>query len=326
MANANTGGYVRPEMLAETDWLKERLDDPNVRVIDCRDNPEDYDRSHIPGAVYMNYKKTKSRKDEVHILTPEEAAETFGKMGIGDDNEVVIYDDVGSYAGRVWWTLHHYGHEHLRILNGGWKKWVADGYPVTREIPRPEFATFTPRPRDDDMATADEVERKINDPNTIIFDTRSGVEYFGILEKLGYRERAKRGGHIPSARWVNWKWFIERSDHTIKPAHELREMFRKEGFDPNKDLIVYCQSAARSGHQLFTLKLLGHDNVKNYDGSWKEWGNSTSPIEVTPQVSNEVSAPSTSRLLAVLLALPAGFYAAKKVGGLLKRNGRKLAR
>lgn len=318
MATAMTGGYVRPEMLAETDWLKERLDDPNVRVIDCRDDPEQYDMCHIPGAVYMNYKKTKTKDGGVHILTPEEAAETFGKMGIGDDNEVVIYDDVGSYAGRVWWTLYHYGHQNLRILNGGWTKWVEDGYPVTREIPKPSFETFTPRPRTDDMATADQVRDRINDPNTVIFDTRSAVEYFGILEKFGYRKRAKRGGHVPSAQWVNWTRSLER-DHTMKPAIELDHMFRSEGFDPNKETLVYCQSAARSGHQLFALKLIGHDNVKNYDGSWKEWGNSdSSPIEITPHLSRE----SARKVLAVIFGSMAGTYILSKLGRLLVRRVR----
>jgi thiosulfate/3-mercaptopyruvate sulfurtransferase len=324
LGSAKTGSYARPELLADTDWLAERLDDPSIRIIDCRDDPEDYDESHIPGAVYMNYKKTKTKNGGVHILTPEEAAERFGAMGIGDDNEVVVYDDVGSYAGRVWWTLHHYGHERVRILNGGWKKWTAEGRPVTREIPKPAFATFTPRPREDDIATAEEVQREINAPNTQIFDTRSGIEYFGILEKLGYRKRANRGGHVPSARWVDWKWSIKRSDHTMKPANELEQMFRKEGFDPNKNLIVYCQSAARSGHQLFSLKLLGYDKVKNYDGSWKEWGNSeTSPIEVIPHIPLDLSAASTRRLLAVLVALMTILYTVKKIGGRLRNRTRR---
>lgn len=281
MASAATGGYARPEMLAETEWLEERLDDPNIRIIDCRDDQAAYDEGHIPGAVYLNYRKTKAKEDGVHILPPDQAAETFGKLGIGDNNEVVIYDDVGSYAGRVWWTLYHYGHEHLRILNGGWTKWVEEGRPVTKEIPKPDFATFTPRPLDHDMATAQEVLEEINDPNTVIFDTRSAVEYIGILERLGYKKRANRGGHIPSAKWVNWTWSLEK-DHTMKPAAELDRMFREKGFDPNKKQIVYCQSAARSGHQLFAFRLLGYDNVRNYDGSWKEWGNSKWPIKVVP--------------------------------------------
>ncbi|AHY47311.1 Rhodanese-related sulfurtransferase [Rubrobacter radiotolerans] len=317
MASAKTGGYTRPEMLAETDWLLERLDDPNVRIIDCRDEPAHYDSSHIPGAVYMNYKKTKTKDGGLHVLTPEEAAKTFGEMGIGDDNEVVVYDDVGSYAGRVWWTLFHLGHQNVRILNGGWTKWIAEGKPVTREIPKPRFATFTPRPRNDDMATADELLQKLNDPNTVIFDTRSGVEYFGILEKFGYRERARRGGHVPSARWVNWTRSLER-DHTIKPARELNEMFRREGFDPHKETIVYCQSAARSGHQLFTLKLLGYDNVKNYDGSWKEWGNSDRPIQTKPMPSRATAGAVAVGVFA-LLALTATFYAAGRAGRRLLR-------
>lgn len=316
MATATTGGYVRPEMLAETGWLKKRLDDPNVRVIDCRDDPGQYDVSHIPGAVHMDYKKTKTKGGGVHTLTPEEAADTFGKMGISDENEVVIYDDVGSYAGRVWWTLHHCGHERLRILNGGWTKWADDGYPVTKEIPKPGFATFTPRPRTDGIVTASEVLGKIGDPNTVIFDTRSAVEYFGILEKFGYKERSRRSGHIPSARWVNWDRTLEK-DHTMKSAAELDEMFRKEGFDPEKETLVYCQSAARSGHQLFALKLIGHDNVKSYDGSWEEWGNSdSSPIETTPHLSGE----STARILAAVAAASVGLYVLVKGGRLLARK------
>lgn len=310
MADAKTGGYVRPELLAETDWLLERLDDPNVRIIDCRDDPSTYDTSHIPGAVYMNYKATKTKDGGLHVLTIEEAKRTFGDLGIGDDNDVIVYDDIGSYAGRIWWTLFHLGHQKVRILNGGWKKWAAEGKPVTREIPRPQPATFTPRPREDDIATADEVMSKIDDPNTIIFDTRSGVEYFGILERLGYHKRARRGGHIPSARWVNWTRSIE-SDHTMKPAAELEKMFREEGFDPNKETIVYCQSAARSGHQLFTLKLLGYDNVRNYDGSWKEWGNSDRVIQVKPMPS-KATAGALTLSGAALLGVTAATRAASR--------------
>lgn len=327
MATAATGGFVRPQMLAETGWLEEHLDDPDIRIIDCRDNPEDYDRSHIPGACYMNYKKTKTKDGGMHLLTPDESAEVFGAMGIGPDQTVVVYDDVGSYAGRVWWTLHHYGHEKLHLLNGGWKKWVAEGKPVTREIPRPRFAAFRPRARDDDMVSAREVRGGISDPDTLIFDTRSGIEYFGILERLGYKKRARRGGHIPSARWVDWKWSIEKGDHTMKPAGTLERMFRKEGFDPERKLIVYCQSAARSGHLLFTLRLLGHDNVKNYDGSWKEWGNSdTHPIELTPRVPFDPSATSTRLLLSTLAAAAGALYAATKVVAFARGRARPTQR
>ncbi len=315
--DAQTRGYARPEMLAETDWLLDRLDDPHVRIIDCRDESGDYDVSHLPGAVYMNYKMTKTKDGGLHVLTPEEARQVFGEMGIGDEDEVVVYDDIGSYAGRIWWTLFHLGHENVRILDGGWTKWVAERKPVTREIPRPQPATFTPRPREDDIVTAEEVMSRIGDPDTVIFDTRSAVEYFGVLERFGYRERARRGGHIPCARWVNWSRSLGR-DHTLKPAPELEEMFAREGFDPAKETIVYCQSAARSGHQLFTLRLLGHDRVRNYDGSWKEWGNSDRPIQATP-VSSRATIGAIALGGASLVVLTAAAVAAG-------RSIRRLAR
>ncbi len=317
MARAETGGYTRPEMLAETDWLEMNLDNPNLRVIDCRADPGAYYKGHIHRAVYMDYKETKDKYDECHVLPPEQARKVFGKLGVGDGNEVVIYDDVGSYSARVWWTLFHYGHENIRILNGGWKKWEAEGRSVTREIPHPEFATFTPRPRKEDIVTYDELLRKLDDPNTIIFDARSGIEYFGILEKLGYKKRARRGGHIPSARWVNWSRSLER-DHTLKPADELEDVFRAEGFDPNKEILTYCQSAARSGHHLFTLRLLGYDNVKNYDGSWQEWSDSTLPIENRPHLSR-----TTAGKIVALCALPAGIFVAIRVRGEVMRRLRR---
>ena len=313
MATAMTGGYVRPEMLADTQWLKERLDDPNVRIIDCRNDPADYQERHIPGAVYMNCKQTKTG-DGVHILTPEEAARTFSEMGIGDENEVVVYDAAGPYSARVWWTLYHYGHRHVRILNGGWNKWVAEGYPVTREIPRLEFAAFTPAPHDD-MVTADEVERRLDAPDTNIFDARNGVEYFGILEKLGYKGGARRGGHIPSARWVNWSRSLEK-DYTMKPAAELEKTFRREGYTENQETVVYCETSARSAHQLFAFKLLDHNNVKNYDGSWKEWGNSERPIGDTPHLSRLTEAKLIALGALVLGALlPALIYTVSKIKG-----------
>ena len=314
MARADTGGYARPEMLAETNWLERNLDNPNLRIIDCRNDPDAYYEGHIHRAVYMDYKDTKDKCDECHILTPEQAEKVFGNLGVGDENEVVIYDDVGSYSARVWWTLFHYGHENIRILNGGWKKWVAEGRPVTKEIPRPEFAAFTPRPRKEYLVTYEELLKKLDDPNTIVFDARSGIEYFGVLEKLGHTKRAKRGGHIPSARWVNWSRSLER-DHTLKPAEELDEMFRAEGFAPDKEILTYCQSAARSGHHLFTLRLLGYDNVKNYDGSWQEWSDTTLPIENTPHLSK-----TTAGKLIALCALPIGVFAAIKMRGKVIRR------
>lgn len=199
MATAVTGGRVRPEILADTEWLKRRLDDPNLGIIDCRDEPANHKERHIPGTVYMNYKRMRC-DDGVHLLTPGETARTFGEIGIGGENEVVVYDDVGSYSAWIWRTLHHYGHRHVRILNGGWKKWISDGYAVTRELLRPEFAAFLSVLSDDDIVSAEEAERRLDDPGTSIFDSRSGVEYFGVLEKLGFKGHARRPGHVPSVR------------------------------------------------------------------------------------------------------------------------------
>jgi 3-mercaptopyruvate sulfurtransferase SseA/NADH dehydrogenase FAD-containing subunit len=312
-------GYARPALLAGTDWLEKNLDEPNLRIIDCRDGPGDYYESHVPRAVHMDYKDTEDAA-RVHVLSPGEAARVFGELGIGDGNEVVIYDDAGgSYAGRIWWTLFYYGHEKARILNGGWKKWVAEKRPYTREIPKPKLAAFTPRPRESVRATAGEVLKKIDDPNTMIFDTRGAVEYFGILEKLGYKKRARRGGHIPSARRVNWTRSLLGGARTMKPASELDKMFKEESFDPHKETITYCQSGARSGHELFALRLLGYDNVKNYDGSWKEWGNGDYPVEIAP---NRIAGGAARTLLALGISV-AGVCIASGVGRRLIQHARR---
>ena len=229
--------YARPDMLVETDWLAAHLDDPKLRVVDA-DYPHAYGRAHIPGAVgHLSdnaYLKTKT--GDVHVMGPEQAAETFAGMGIGDDTPVVVYDgDRSRLATRFWWVLTYYGHRDVRVLNGGFDKWLVEGRPVTMAHPTVVPASFTPRPDESVLGTCDLLRAGVGRADTLFLDVRSEGEYQGTLSR-----RNKRVGHVPGAIHLEWTNFVtEDPTHVFKPAAELREMLRARGVTPDKNVYVY---------------------------------------------------------------------------------------
>lgn len=231
-----TEGYARPETLVETEWLAEHLDDPHVRVVDT-DNREAYRRAHIPGAVtYRGHHYLKEEEGALHIMNPEKFAQVMGELGIGDGTLVITYDGFGSlYATRLWWVLNYYGHPQVKVLNGGWNKWFAEGRPISNVVPRPPYATFTPRVNGEFIASWEYVRASIGQADRVLLDVRSDGEWTGENAR-----GTKRGGRIPGAVHLEWLNYVTDDDlKTFKPAAELRAMFDKMGVTPEKEVITY---------------------------------------------------------------------------------------
>jgi thiosulfate/3-mercaptopyruvate sulfurtransferase len=230
-------GYARPEMLVETEWLVEHLDDPNLRIVDA-DYPVAYGRAHVPGAVGQISSNVylKTKEGETFLMEPDQFAETMAKMGIGDDTAVVAYDShMSLYAARFWWSLTRYGHKNVRVLNGGWHKWLREGRPATMAVPRVAAAAFTPRPDDAVLTTCDLIKDAVGKSGTALLDVRSEAEYRGTNDRGN-----KRRGHVPGAVHLEWTNLVTADEpHVFKPAAELREMLRAKGVTPDKNVHVY---------------------------------------------------------------------------------------
>lgn len=228
-------GYARPEMLVSTEWLAAHLQDATLRIVDC-DNRDAYRRAHIPGALtFRGHQYLKEKEGALHIMGPEQFAETMGALGIGNDTLVIAYDGFSSlYAARFWWALTYYGHTQVKVLNGGWDKWLAEGRPATTAEPRPPKATFTPRVQEEFMARWDYVRDSINQPGRVLLDVRSDGEWTGENAR-----GTKRGGRIPGAVHLEWLHYIDSKTKEFKPAVELRAMFDKIGVKPENEIITY---------------------------------------------------------------------------------------
>lgn len=229
------GGYARPELLASTDWLAERLDHPNMVIVDCGGWAL-YQRAHIPGAVSSpNYDWClKDPDNPAYVLGPERFADLVAEMGIGDDTLVIAYDDERSRsATRLWWVLNYHGHHRVKVLNGGWRKWVLEGRSVSVDPHQHERARFTPRPQPDWIVSAEEILDSLDRPGFVPLDTRSRGEYTG--ENL----RGNRyGGHMPGAVHIEWVDNLRSGDHTFKPADQLLQMYQQAGVTKDKELIA----------------------------------------------------------------------------------------
>jgi thiosulfate/3-mercaptopyruvate sulfurtransferase len=232
-------GYARPELLATTEWLAERLDDPSIRIVDC-DEFAAYQRLHILGAVGLKvHHYLKDTENQDHLMPPDMFAGVMAAHGIGDEHTVVAYDGSGGlYAARLWWALDYYGHspsEADRVLNGGFQKWYAEGRPLTRAQPGVARATFTVRPGRDCLCTREEVEAAIGREDTVIWDVRSPGEYTGETPRQN-----RYGGHIPEAVHLEWLDLTTRGEvPQLLPAEEIRRRLEAVGITPESEVLVH---------------------------------------------------------------------------------------
>jgi thiosulfate/3-mercaptopyruvate sulfurtransferase len=271
------------DVLVETDWLAEHLDDPSIRIVEVDENPALYAEAHIPGAIGFDWRKDLQDQVKRDFLGPEEFGALFASRGIGDEHTIVLYGDRNNwFAAYTYWYLKYYGHDDVKLVNGPREKWIGEGRPTTDEVPSYEPATFTAKPGDEAIrAKRDEVLAALGNGKRLV-DVRSPQEFSGELVAMaGYeQEGAQRGGHIPGAKSVPWAQAVTE-DGTFKAADELRSLYTEKGVLTGEPIIAYCRIGERSAHTWFVLhELLGQDDVKNYDGSWTEWGNLVDvPIE-----------------------------------------------
>jgi thiosulfate/3-mercaptopyruvate sulfurtransferase len=277
--------------LVSTDWLAAHLGDSNLRIVDIRghvapptdplpyyyNHRDDYIKSHIPGAVFIDWVHEITDPASGHhakIAPPERFAEVMNRHGIGPDTLVVAYDDAqGLFAARLWWSLNYYGHANVMILDGGWNKWLAEGRPLTADVPGVGRATFVARPQPEWIRTAEQVQSLLG-AGVLLVDARSAAEY------AGQATRAARAGHIPGAINVP-RTTLAAPDGTLLSPEQLRGKFAEAGMaDPTAEVVTYCNAGVSASFDLLALRIAGFTHVANYDGSWKEWGNDDSkPIE-----------------------------------------------
>ena len=279
-------GYAHPDALVSTEWVAAHLNDPNVRIVESNEDPLLYPSGHIPGAVQVDW--TSDLNDPVRrdYISRDGFAALMSRIGVTPDTTVVFYGDKNNWwACYAFWVFQLFHHTNAKIMDGGRAKWEKEGRPLTREVPSYPPTVYPAPERDDSAIRAfrDQVLAHIQAGKPLI-DVRTPAEYTG--EKLHMpeypQEGALRGGHIPGAKNVPWAKAVNPEDGTFKPADELRALYEAEqGLSPDDDVVTYCRIGERSSHSWFVLKyLLGYHKVRNYDGSWTEWGNAVGlPIE-----------------------------------------------
>jgi thiosulfate/3-mercaptopyruvate sulfurtransferase len=270
------------DVLVDTQWVEDHLDDDSIRIVEVDENPALYAEAHIPGAIGFDWKTDLQDQVKRDFLGPQAFGELFGSRGISNEHTIVLYGDRNNwFAAYTYWYLEYYGHDDVKLVNGPREKWISEGRPVTADSPSYPAATFTAQPGDDAIrAYRDEVLAAL-DKGTNLVDVRSPQEYSGeLIAMAGYeQEGAQRAGHIPGAASVPWAQAV-REDGTFKSADDLRELYGGKGV-LDGETIAYCRIGERSAHTWFVLhELLGQRDVKNYDGSWTEWGNMVGvPVE-----------------------------------------------
>jgi thiosulfate/3-mercaptopyruvate sulfurtransferase len=279
--------YHDPSVLVSTEWVAEHLDDPKVRFVESDEDVLLYDIGHIPGAVKLDWHTDLQNQVRRDFIDKLEFEKLVSSVGISNDTTVVFYGDRNNwYATYAFWLFKYYGHEDCRIMNGGRARWEAEGRPYSRDVPSYPTGSYTAKEPDNSIrAFRDDVMAilpKVDAGKSALVDVRSPQEYTGeVIHMIGYpQEGAQRGGHIKGARNIPWAK-AANEDGTFKSADELREIYRGENITPEKETIAYCRIGERSSHTWFVLKyLLGHKDVRNYDGSWTEWGSMVNvPIE-----------------------------------------------
>jgi thiosulfate/3-mercaptopyruvate sulfurtransferase len=269
-------GYANPDVLVSTDWVAEHVNDPQVRVVESDEDVLLYDIGHIPGAVKIDWHTDLQNPVERDFLDKAGFEALMRQNGINNDTTVVFYGDRNNwYATYAYWLFKYFGHNDVRVMNGGRSKWEAEGRPMTREVPTFGQGTYTAKDPDERIrAYRDDVLKQVNSGAPSLVDVRSPAEYTGeVLHMAGYpQEGAQRGGHVRGAKSIPWAT-AANEDGTFKSPDQLKEIYGSKGITADKNVIAYCRIGERSSHTWFVLReLLGYPDVRNYDGSWTEWG------------------------------------------------------
>jgi thiosulfate/3-mercaptopyruvate sulfurtransferase len=280
---ADMGDYKHPEVLVSTDSVAQRTNDPKIRLVEVDVDTSAYEKGHIKNAIAWNW--TSQLQDNVRrdILNQRQFEQLMSSSGISNDTTVILYGDNNNwFAAYAFWQMKLYGHKDVRLMNGGRKKWELEGKPFTTEIPKVSSATYKASAPDTNLRAHRELIFEVLDKkNRHLVDVRSPDEFTGkVIAPPGMTETAQRGGHIPGAINVPWAK-AANDDGTFRSYDELLKLYEPQGIKGDKEIVAYCRIGERSSHTWFVLKyLLGHDKVRNYDGSWTEWGNLVdAPIE-----------------------------------------------
>lgn len=276
--------YANPNVLVSTDWVQAHLNDPSLRIVESDEDVLLYEVGHIPGAAKIDWHVDLQDAVVRDYINKRGFEALMSSRGISNDSTVVFYGDKNNWwATYAFWVFKLFGHDRCLIMNGGRQKWIAENRPVTRDVPTLPFTRYVAGERDDSKIRAfrDQVMKHVSSGNPLV-DVRSPQEFTGeLLHMPSYpQEGALRGGHIPGARNIPWSRAV-REDGTFKSPEELKELYEAQGITPDKNVIAYCRIGERSSHTWFVLQyLLGYPQVRNYDGSWTEWGNLVgAPIE-----------------------------------------------
>ena len=276
--------YVHPEYLVDTEWVAAHLEDPKVRIIESDEDPLLYAIGHIPGAVQVDWFSTLQDPLRRDFLSKEKFEEVASQLGIRKNTTVVFYGDKSNwFAAYALWLFQYYGHQNVKIMNGGRLKWEQEGRPLVKEVPSYRQTKYRAKRADKKIRAFRNEVLKQSKAGKPLVDVRSPKEYSGeLLHMPNYpQEGATRGGHIPGAVSIPWAQAVNEADATFKSPEELRALYEVKGIRPDEEVIAYCRIGERSSLTWFVLKyLLGYAKVKNYDGSWTEWGNLVdAPIE-----------------------------------------------